>query len=71
VQEVVIEKLRVAQQEKDSLQTEFEEEKEQIHEEKENLLVEHIGVKEAVSRELRFMTGLEKKVEEPIEHQVV
>jgi VIT1/CCC1 family predicted Fe2+/Mn2+ transporter len=71
VQEVLIEKHSVAQQEKDDLQTKFEEEKAQIQQEKEKLLTEQLGVKEAVSRALHSMTGLEKKVEEPVEHQVV
>jgi hypothetical protein len=29
-----------------------------------------VGVKEAVNRALRSMTGLEKKEEDPVEHQV-
>jgi hypothetical protein len=70
VQKVVIEKRRVAQQEKASLQTKFEEEKAQIQQEKEQLLAEQVGVKEAVSRALRSVTGLEKKEEDPVEHQV-
>jgi VIT1/CCC1 family predicted Fe2+/Mn2+ transporter len=70
VQKVVIEKHRVAQQEKVALQTKFEEEKAQIQQEKEKLLAEQLRVKEAVSRALRSVTGLEKKVEEPVEHQV-
>jgi chromosome segregation ATPase len=69
-QEEVVEQCRVAQQEKDDLQTKFEEEKAQIQQEKEQLLVEQIGVKEAVSRALRSVTGLEKKEEDPVEHQV-
>jgi hypothetical protein len=70
VQKVVIEQRRVAQQEKASLQTKFEEEKVQIQQEKEQLLAEQVGVKEAVSRALRSVTGLEKKEEDPVEHQV-
>jgi hypothetical protein len=38
--------------------------------EKEKLLTEKLRVKEAVNRALHSMTGLEKKVEEPVEHQV-
>jgi hypothetical protein len=37
---------------------------------KNNLLVEQVGVKEAVNRALRSVTGLEKKEEDPVEHQV-
>jgi hypothetical protein len=69
-QEEVIEQRRVAQQEKDDLQTKFEEERAQIQQEKEQLLVEQVGVKEAVSRALRSVMGLEKKEEDPVEHQV-
>jgi len=54
-----------------SLQSKFEEEKAQIQWEKEQLLAEQVGVKEAVSRSLRSVMGLEKKEEDPIEHQVV
>jgi hypothetical protein len=56
---VVIEQRRVVQQEKVSLQTKFEEDKEQIQQEKEQWLVEQLGFKEAVSKELCFVTGLE------------
>jgi hypothetical protein len=34
------------------------------------LLAEQVGVKEAVSRALLSVTGLEKKEEDPVEHQV-
>jgi hypothetical protein len=37
----------------------FVEDRAQIQKEKEQLLVEHIGVKEAVTRALHSMTGLE------------
>jgi hypothetical protein len=70
-QEEVIEQRRVAQQEKDDLQTKFEEERAQIQQEKEQLLVEQVGVKEVVNRALHSVTGLEKKEEDPVEHQVV
>jgi hypothetical protein len=70
VQKVVIEQRQVVQQEKVALQTKFEEEKAQIQQEKEKLLAEQLGVKEAFSRALRSVTVLEKKMEEPVEHQV-
>jgi hypothetical protein len=70
VQKVVIEKHRVAQQDKVSLQTKFEEEKAQIQQEKEKLLSDQFRVKEGVNKELRSMTGLEQKEEELIELQV-
>jgi hypothetical protein len=70
-QQEVVEQHRVAQQEKDDLHTKFEEERAQVKQEKEQLLAEQLRVKEAVSRALRSVTGLEKKVtEEPVEHQV-
>jgi hypothetical protein len=69
-QEEVIEQRKVAQQEKAALQAKFEEEKAQIHHEKEQLLVEQVGVKQAVSRALRSLMGLEKKEEYLVEHQV-
>jgi hypothetical protein len=52
------------------LHTKFKEERAQIQQEKENLLAEKLEVKEAVSRALHYVTGLEKKVDEPVEHQV-
>jgi hypothetical protein len=58
-QEEFIEQRRVAQQEKDNLQIKFEEDKAQIQKEKEQLLTEHVGVKEAVNRALHSMTSLE------------
>jgi hypothetical protein len=36
----------------------FAEDKEKIHKEKEQLLAEQMGVKEAVTRELRSVSGL-------------
>jgi hypothetical protein len=51
--EEALEKCRVAQQEKDDLQAKFAEDKAQIQKEKEQLLAEQIGVKEAVTRALR------------------
>jgi hypothetical protein len=58
-QEAVIEKHRIVQQEKATLQSKFEEEKAQIQQEKEQLITEQVGVKEAVRRSLHSMTGLE------------
>jgi hypothetical protein len=70
VQTIFIEKCRVVKQEKVALQTNFEEEKAQIQQEKEKLLVEQLRVKEAVNIALLSVTGLDKKAEEPVEHQV-
>ena len=69
-QEEVIEQPRVAQQEKDDLQINFEEDRAQIEQEKGKLLTKQVGVKEAVSRALCFVTGLEQIEEDPVESQV-
>jgi hypothetical protein len=66
----MVEQHRVAQQEKDDLHTRFKEERVHVNQEKEKFLAEQLRVKEAVSRALRSMIGLEKKAEEPVEHQV-
>jgi hypothetical protein len=65
-----LEKHRVAQQEKDDLQVKFAEDGEQLRKEKEQLLAEQIGIKEAVTRALRSMSGLAQMEEETIESQV-
>jgi hypothetical protein len=51
--------MSVAQQEKDDIQAKFAEDRVQIQKEKEQLLAEKIGVKEAVTRALCSMMGLE------------
>ena len=66
----IVEKRWVAQKEKEDLQAKFEEERAQAKQEKEQFLMEHIGVKEAVSRSIRSVIGLEPKVEYQVEHQV-
>jgi hypothetical protein len=62
-----IEKCQVAQQEKDDIQAKFAEDRAQIQKEKEQLLTEKIGVKEAVTRALHSVTGLEQMEEDPVE----
>jgi hypothetical protein len=42
----------------------------QIQQEKEKFLAEKVGIREAVSRALRSVIGLEKKEEDPVEQQV-
>jgi hypothetical protein len=64
------EQCQVAQQEKDDLQAKFAEDRAQIQKEKEQLLAEKIGVKEAVIRALHFVMGLEQMEEDPVERQV-
>jgi hypothetical protein len=56
--EEALEQHRVAQQEKDDLQVKFAEDKAQIQKEKEQLLAKQMGVKEAVTRALRSVSGL-------------
>jgi hypothetical protein len=41
-----------------------------IQQEKEQLLAEKVGVKEAVNRALHSVTSLEKREEDLVEHQV-
>jgi chromosome segregation ATPase len=68
--EEALEKCRVVQQEKDDLRAKFEEDREQIQREKDQLLMEQIGVREAVTRALRSMSGLAQMEEETTESQV-
>jgi hypothetical protein len=70
VQGVLIEQHRVAEKEKVALQAKLEEEKAQMQQEKEQLLVEQLEVKEAVNRALRSMTELEIQTEDRVTHQV-
>jgi VIT1/CCC1 family predicted Fe2+/Mn2+ transporter len=59
------------QQEKNSLQSQFEEDRVKIQKEKEQLLAKQIGIEEAINRAFFSMTGLEQKSEELIEGQVM
>jgi hypothetical protein len=68
--EKALEKLRVMQQEKDYIRAKFEEDKEKIQKEKDQLLIEHIGVREVVTRQLLSMMGLAQMEEETIKIQV-
>jgi predicted nuclease with TOPRIM domain len=68
--EEIIEQCQAAQQEKNALQAQFEEDRAKIQKEKEQLLTKKIGIEEAVNRAFHSVIGLEKKVEEPIECQV-
>jgi hypothetical protein len=70
-QEEIIEQRQAAQQEKNSLQAKFEEDRAKVQKEKEQLLAKQIEIEEAVNRAFLSVTNLEKKVEEPIEHQVM
>jgi len=69
-QQEMVDQHRVAQQEKDDLHTKFKEERAQVKQEKEQFLVEQLIIKEAVSRALRSVTGLEQMMEELVKHQV-
>jgi hypothetical protein len=59
VQGIIIEQCRVAEQNNISLQENFEEEKAQMKQEKEQFLTEKLEVKETVKRALHSMIGLE------------
>jgi len=48
----------------------FEEDKEKIHKEKDQLLIEQIGVKEAVTKSLHSMLGLAQEEPKSVEIQV-
>jgi hypothetical protein len=63
-QEEMVEQRRVAQKEKENLQSEFEEERAQAKQEKEQFLTKQLGVKEAVDKAFLSMTGLEPKAED-------
>jgi hypothetical protein len=68
--EEVLEKLRVAQQEKDDIREKFKEDREKIQKEKDQLLMEQTVVKEVVTRALLSMSGLAQMEEETTESQV-
>jgi hypothetical protein len=70
VHDVLIEQRNVAEHENIALQEKFDEEKAQMQQEKENLLVEQLEVKEAVNGALRSVTVLEIKVEDRVTQQV-
>jgi hypothetical protein len=70
-QEEMVEQGRVAQKKNDELQTKLEEERPQVKQENEQLLVEQLRVKEVVDRALHSMMGLEPKEEDRVEHQAV
>jgi len=69
--EEIIEQRQATQQEKNALQEKFEEDRAKIQKEKEQLLTKQIWIEEVVNRAFHFVTGLEQKVEEPIESQVM
>jgi hypothetical protein len=64
VQGVLVEKHSAAEHEKLALQVKFDEEKAQVQQEKEQLLMEQLEVNEVVNRELRYVTVLEIKAED-------
>jgi hypothetical protein len=68
--EEVLEQLWVVQQEKDDIRVKFEEDREKIQKEKDQLLVEQTVVKEDVTRALRSVSGLAHMEEETTESQV-
>jgi chromosome segregation ATPase len=70
VQGILVEQCNAAEQENIALQVKFDEEKAQMQQGKEQLLVEQLEVKEAVSRALRSVTVLEIKAEDRVMQQV-
>jgi hypothetical protein len=64
VQGVLVEQRSAAEGEKLALQANFDEEKSQLQQEKEQLLAEKLEVKEMVNRELHSVTVIEVKAEE-------
>jgi hypothetical protein len=54
-----------------NLQIKFKENRAQIRQEKEQLLTEKVGVKEAVPRALHSVMGLDKMEEDLVDRQVV
>jgi hypothetical protein len=70
VQGILVEQSRVAEQEKVSLQVNFEEEKVHMQQEREQLLAEQLEVKEAFNRALISVIGLEIKEKYQFMHQV-
>jgi hypothetical protein len=68
--EEALEKLWVVQQEKDDIRAKFEEDREKIQKEKDQLLAEKTVVREAVTRALRSVSGLAQIEEETTESQV-
>jgi hypothetical protein len=71
VKGVLVEKRSVAEHEKLALQVNFDEEKTQLQQEKEQLLVEQLEVKEMVNMALLSMTIVEAKAEDRVPQQVV
>jgi hypothetical protein len=55
------------QQEKDDLRENFAKDREKIQREKDQLLTEQIGVRETITRALRFVPGLAHMEEETVE----
>jgi hypothetical protein len=70
VKGVLIEKRSVVEHEKLALQVKFDEEKTQLQQEKEQLLVEQLEVKEMVNMALLSMTVIEVKAEDRVPQQV-
>ena len=59
------------QHDKDDLQTKFEENKEQIQQDKEQLLAEQVRVKEPFNKDIHSVTSLEKMEEDLVVNKFV
>jgi hypothetical protein len=70
VQGVLVEKCSAIERENLSLQVKFNEEKAQLQQGKEQLLIEQLEVKESVNRELRSMTIVDVEAKDQAMKQV-
>jgi hypothetical protein len=70
VQGVLVEQRSVAEQKKSSLQGKWNDEKAQLQQGNEQLLVEQLEVKEAIKRALFFVIVIEVQTEERVPQQV-
>jgi hypothetical protein len=70
VQGVLVEQHRATEQERISLQANFDEEKAQLQQGKEQLLAKQLEVKESVSRELHSVTVIEIKEKDRVSKKV-
>jgi hypothetical protein len=70
VQGDIVKQCSTAERENIALQVKWDEEKAQLHQSKEQLLIEQLEVKEMVHRALRSVTVVEVKTEEQVPQQV-
>jgi len=68
--EEALEQLWIAQLEKDDIRMNFEEDREKIQKDKDQLLAKQMGIREAVTRALRYVSGLAHMEAEIVKKQV-